>query len=79
MRRLFWVALGATAGVYVMRKVTRTAEQLTPQALAQSIAGLGDAIRDFADAVTAGMAERELELREALGIEDDHVDDREGR
>ncbi len=76
MRRLFWVALGATAGIYVMRKVTRTAEQLTPQGLAQSIAGLGDAIRDFADAVTAGMAERELELREALGIEDD-VDDRE--
>jgi hypothetical protein len=76
MRRLFWVALGATAGVYVMRKVTKTAEQFTPQGLASSIAGLGDAIRDFADSVTAGMAEREIELREALGIEDDH---REGR
>ena len=76
MRRLFWVAVGATAGIYVMRKVTKTAEHFTPQGLAQSITGLGEAIRDFADAVTAGMAEREVELREALGIEDEY---REGR
>ena len=72
MRRLFWAALGASAGVLVVRKVTRTAEAYTPQGLARGISGLGEAIRDFADQVGAGMAEREIELRDALGFDGEH-------
>lgn len=73
MRRLFWLALGAAAGVYVARKVTRTAEALTPQSIATSLADslviLGEGLRDFAVEVRAGMAERQVELERALGIE----------
>jgi len=70
MRRLFWVTLGATAGVLVVRRITRTAESYTPQGLAGAVASVGDGIRVFADEVRAGMAERESELRGALGLDD---------
>ncbi|MGN6331139.1 MAG: DUF6167 family protein [Motilibacteraceae bacterium] len=73
MRRLFWLGMGAAAGIYLARKVAQTAEAFTPQGiatgLAESLAILGDAVRDFADDVRAGSAEREALLVEALGIE----------
>ena len=74
MRRLFWIALGATAGILVARKITKSARSLTPDGAADRVAGalggLGQAFREFADDVKAGMAERDIELREALGIAD---------
>lgn len=73
MKRLFWLGMGAAAGIYLARKVAQTAEAFTPQgiatSLAESLAILGDAVRDFADDVRAGSAEREALLVEALGIE----------
>ena len=74
MRRLFWLTLGATAGVLVVRKVTRTAQAFTPAGLASSAGGIGDSLRYFADQVRIGMAEREVELRDALGIDKDGHD-----
>ncbi|HEU0212643.1 MAG TPA: DUF6167 family protein [Jiangellaceae bacterium] len=72
MRRLFWVALGATAGILVARRLTRAARKLTPEGAAEQVSGslgrLTQAVREFADDVRAGMAERDDELREALGI-----------
>jgi hypothetical protein len=72
MRRLFWVALGATAGVLVVRRLTRAASKLTPEGAADrvsgAVGGLTQAVREFSDDVKAGMAERDVELREALGI-----------
>jgi hypothetical protein len=62
------MALGATAGVLVVRKLTRTVHAYTPAGLAERIEDLGDALRYFADQVRLGMTEREAELREALGI-----------
>lgn len=76
MRRVFWVALGATAGVVVVRRLTRTAERFTPAGISQSLSGglsgLTDAIREFTSEVRIGMAERESELREALGVDGRH-------
>jgi Family of unknown function (DUF6167) len=73
MRRVFWVALGATVGVLVVRKVTKTAQAYSPSGVAQGIAGglsdLGEGLREMADAVREGMAERETELRYALGMD----------
>ncbi|MGN6243407.1 MAG: DUF6167 family protein [Motilibacteraceae bacterium] len=73
MKRLFWLGMGAAAGIYLARKVAQTAESFTPQgiatSLAESLAILGDAVRDFADDVRAGSAEREALLVDALGIE----------
>jgi hypothetical protein len=74
MKRVFWIALGATAGVLVVRKLQKTAHAYTPAGLAESVQGLGDSFRYFAEEVRAGMAEREIELRDALGI-DEHPDD----
>jgi hypothetical protein len=69
MRRLFWLGLGATVGVLVVRRVTRAAESYTPEGVARSIQGLGDGLREMAAVVREGMAEREAELRAALGAD----------
>jgi hypothetical protein len=69
MRRLFWVALGATVGVLVVRRVTRAAQAYTPEGVARSLSGLGEGLREMASVVREGMAEREAELRAALGAD----------
>ena len=73
MRRLFWVALGATVGVLVVRKVTTTARSYSPSGMAEGLSGglsdLGEGLREMAEAVREGMAERETELRYALGMD----------
>jgi hypothetical protein len=73
MRRLFWVALGATVGVLIVHKVTKTARAYSPSGMAQGLSGglseLGDGLREMAQAVREGMTERETELRYALGID----------
>lgn len=69
MRRVFWVAVGAAAGVYAVRKVQKTLHAYSPSGLAERAGGVGDRLRGFADDVRANMAEREAELREALGME----------
>ena len=72
MRRLFWVAVGATAGVYAARRVTRAARAMSPDSAGARVAGafgdLATAVRDFTADVREGMAEREGELREVLGL-----------
>jgi hypothetical protein len=72
--RLFWVTLGATAGVLVVRKLTRTAQAYTPEGMANGLASLGDGLREFAAAVREGMDAREAELRVALGVDAGTVD-----
>ncbi|HEX8496718.1 MAG TPA: DUF6167 family protein [Actinomycetales bacterium] len=74
MRRLFWVTMGATAGVLVMRKVTSTAKAYTPEGVAQGLSGLGEGLRELAAAVRESMAEREAELRLALGVDEGVMD-----
>jgi hypothetical protein len=73
VRRLFWLALGATLGVLIVRKVTKTAQSYSPSGVAQGISGglsdLGEGLREMAEVVREGMAERETELRYALGID----------
>lgn len=70
MRRVFWVAVGAAAGVYAVRKVQKTLHAYSATGLAERAGGLGDTLKAFADQVRDGMAEREAELRDALGLED---------
>lgn len=69
MRRLFWVALGATAGVLVVRRLGRTLEAYSPEGIGASLSGLADAVRELAADVRDGMAVRERELRVALGVD----------
>jgi len=75
-RRLFYVALGAAVGVLVVRKASQTASRFTPAGVQGSVAGalggLSEAIRGFGEDVREGMAEREEELRLALGLDGSH-------
>jgi hypothetical protein len=71
MPRLFWAALGAAVGIYAVRKVTKAAEAYTPAGVAHGLSDFGDGLRELAAAVREGMAEREEELRLALGIDTD--------
>jgi len=74
VRRLFWVALGAVAGVLLVRKITKAAEAYTPAGVARSASDLGEGLRELAHAVREGMAEREEELRIALGVDTGTLD-----
>ena len=73
MRRLFWLAMGITIGVLVMRKLSKMAAKIKPSGMAQGIAAslgeLADALRDFGADVREAMAERETQLREASGLD----------
>jgi hypothetical protein len=73
MRRLFWLAMGVTIGALVVRKLSRTAEKLTPGGMAHSLAealrDLADAIGDFGADIRAAAAEREAELRHGTGLD----------
>jgi hypothetical protein len=73
MRRLFWLAMGVTIGALVVRKLSRTAEKLTPGGIAGSIAqalgDLADAIGAFGADIRAAAAEREAELRSGTGLD----------
>ena len=71
-RRTFWFTAGAAAGVWATTKVNRKLKQLTPESLAAQAANkaieAGHRLKDFALDVRDGMAQREAELGEALGL-----------
>ena len=71
MRRLFYVAFGATVGVLVVRRVSNAAAKWTPEGLAGQASGVGGRVAEWWAVVQEGAAEREVELREALGIDGD--------
>ncbi|MEV6172189.1 hypothetical protein AB0L99_28765 [Streptomyces sp. NPDC051954] len=75
-RRTFWFSTGVAAGVWATTKVNRKLKQLTPESLAATAANkaldAGHRLKDravgFALDVRDGMAQREAELGDALGI-----------
>ena len=73
MRRLFWLTMGITIGVLVVRKVSAAAQKLTPGGVASSIGGglseLAASLRDFSHDVREAMREREQELRSGTGLD----------
>ncbi|MFC0040122.1 hypothetical protein [Actinomadura rayongensis] len=81
MKRLFWLSVGAGAGIYashrVKRRVERFARAWSPDNVAaRAVASGQDAgerlrhrIRDFASDVRTEMAAREEELREAVRLD----------
>jgi Family of unknown function (DUF6167) len=74
VRRVFWMAVGATVAVIVVRRVGRALDAASPEGIGRSLSAAVDALRDLADDVRVGMAEREQELRVALGVEPGTMD-----
>ncbi|MFD3488417.1 DUF6167 family protein [Streptomyces sp. NPDC058665] len=72
-RRTFWFTAGAAAGVWATTKVHSKLRRLTPESLAAQAADkavdAGHRLREFALDVRAGMAQRESELGEVLGLD----------
>jgi hypothetical protein len=68
MSRTLWFVAGAGAGVYAMTRARRVAEALTPEGLADRLAGLSVGARLFGDEVRAGMAEKENDVRRRVGL-----------
>jgi hypothetical protein len=72
-RRLVYIAFGATVGILVVRRASAAASRYTPASVQErataSAGGLAGAIREFTAVLKVAMAEREDELREALGLD----------
>jgi len=69
MKRLFWVGVGAVAAVVAIRKAGGLIERHTPPGVARAagvVTGCGAALRSARAEFTAGLAEREAELRHDL-------------
>jgi len=62
------MGIGVAIGVIAFRKITEARANFGPDGLNRAVGRLADGVYDFADAVRAGMNERELDLRAALGI-----------
>jgi len=70
VKRILWFVIGTLVGVYLVTRLKKRAQALAPEGLQQSAEKLASAIRHFGDEVRAGMEEREVELRDALGIDE---------
>ncbi|MER7844762.1 DUF6167 family protein [Kitasatospora sp. NPDC096077] len=72
MARIFWMAVGAGAAVWAMNKANDAVQRLTPDSLSGTAARgalhLGDLAKQFAQDVRSGMAEREEQLKDDLGL-----------
>jgi hypothetical protein len=66
MRRLFWVAAGAAAGILIARTLSRKARAFTPagmsENLTRSAAGIRALAREFVDDVLDAAAAKEHEM-----------------
>ena len=73
MRRAVWFALGAAVAVVVVIKGAQLLRRATPEGVREQVAGasadLGQRATTFVRTLTSAMAEREAELRSALGID----------
>jgi uncharacterized protein with PhoU and TrkA domain len=63
------MGIGVAIGVIAFRKVSQAQSALGPEGLNRAVGQLADGMYDFADAVRAGMRERETDLRTALGVD----------
>lgn len=77
MKRIFWIAVGAGAGLYAQRRAVQFAKSLTPQNIAvkaveQAVktgGTTGDRFRTFMEEVREHAADREVEIREAIALD----------
>ncbi|SNQ48056.1 conserved exported hypothetical protein [Frankia canadensis] len=71
MSRIFYLAFGAAGGVVVVRQAAKAAAALTPTSLAGSFV---QSVQEFFADVREAAAEREEEIRGALGLDRDPDD-----
>jgi hypothetical protein len=79
MSRALWFVAGAGAGVYGMVKARRLAEAVTPDGLRDRRQAYALGARTMLAEAAAGAAEKEIELRERLGLPSLEVSTSRGR
>jgi hypothetical protein len=71
-RRLVWFLIGAGVAIFVYIKIRNYLRKARPEAVGQRVAdsasSVSESARGFVDRLRAGMAERETELRDTLGM-----------
>lgn len=73
MRRGVWFGAGMAAGAYGVVRARRFLQTFTPDGIRDRLSGLGAGARVFGEEMRTGMAERETELRDRIGLmRDDH-------
>jgi len=75
MTRLFYIALGAGVGVVLVRRATKVAKAWTPAGVAAQAGTAGERLADWWSDVQALSAQRETELRDALGLTETATDE----
>lgn len=68
MSRALWFVAGAGAGIYGVVRARRAAEAITPDGLRDRRQAYGLGARLLRDEIAAGAAEKEIELRDRLGL-----------
>ncbi|WP_235735114.1 DUF6167 family protein [Nocardioides alcanivorans] len=68
MRRGFWFAAGAGAGIYAVNRARRFSEGFTAAGIRDRVQALKLGARLVRDDVAQASADREVELRERLGL-----------
>jgi hypothetical protein len=63
------MAVGAGITIYVVRRIDRALDAASPEGIGRALNAAVDALREFSVEVREAMAEREQELRVALGVE----------
>lgn len=78
-KRVLWFGIGAGVGVFALLKAREYLARATPAAVQDKMVeagqGLGERAAGFAASVRAAMAEREAELRDAVGLSEAHDSD----
>ena len=74
MKRVVWVAVGATVAVVVIVQGRKLLRKVTPEGVQEQAAAkandLASRAGEFFSTLTSSMTEREAELREQLGVTD---------
>jgi hypothetical protein len=68
------MAVGAGITIYVVRRIDRAFDAASPEGIGRALNAAVDALREFTVEVREAMAEREQELRVALGVEPGTMD-----
>ncbi|HET9169950.1 MAG TPA: hypothetical protein VFN97_10950 [Actinospica sp.] len=73
IKRVFWVALGASVGIVAVNRASKAVKKLAPGSIAGSASGVPGRItaawQDFAEDVRSAAAEREFELYRTLAVD----------
>ena len=76
MKRVLWVGVGIGVGIFLVVKGRDLLKQFTPQGVQDRVqkvasstaSSVGERLGAFIDVARAAMAEREVELRDTLGL-----------